>query len=115
MRTIVTLGLAMLLIAHSTPSWAEAQAQEGTLSQVGSGVGSAIGTFVYFPFKAAFCIVGGVASGFTAIFAGSDSAGKVARTACGGSWVITPGVIKGKETMKFAGDAVPSQQRPSAR
>lgn len=115
MRSVVAVGLAVLVMASSTPNWAEAEAQESTLSQVGTGVGSAIGTFVYFPFKAAFCILGGVASGVTVVFAGPENAGKVARTACGGSWVITPDVVKGKETVKFAGDPAPSQQRPSAK
>lgn len=79
MRHVTALGLALLLIAYSTASWAGSGAQESTLSQIGTGVGSAMGTMVYFPFKAVFCIGGGIASGFTLIFAGHDNADKVAR------------------------------------
>lgn len=104
MRHVTALGLALFLVAHSTASWAESGAQESTLSQIGTGVGSAIGTMVYFPFKAAFCIGGGIASGFTLIFAGRDNADKVAGTACRGTWVITPDVVNGKEPVKFVGD-----------
>lgn len=55
MRQIVALGVAMLLIGHSTQSWAgsEASRQHSTLRQVGTGIGSGVGTVVYFPFKAA--------------------------------------------------------------
>lgn len=109
MRIIAALGLAVALIAYGTPSWAESGAQESTLSQIGSGVGSAVGTVLYFPFKTAFCIVGGVASGFTVIFAGPVNAGKVANVACRGTWVITPDVVKGKESVRFVGD--PSAQQ----
>jgi hypothetical protein len=56
--------LALTLLAQSAPSWAESNAQEGTLSQVGAGVGSVVGSAVYFPFKATFCILGGIGSGF---------------------------------------------------
>src|SRR5574337_683963 len=86
MRQIVAFGIAMLLIGHSAESWAESESgrQHSTLRQVGTGIGSAVGTVVYFPFKAAFCIVGGVASGFTLIFAGSEKAAKVADTTCRG-------------------------------
>lgn len=104
MRHVTALGLALFLVAQSTASWAESGAQESTLSQIGTGVGSAIGTMVYFPFKAVFCIGGGIASGFTLIFAGRDNADKVAGTACRGTWVITPDVVNGKEPVKFVGD-----------
>lgn len=105
MRHVTALGLTLFLVAQSTASWAESGAQESTLSQIGTGVGSAIGTMVYFPFKTAFCIGGGIVSGFTLIFAGVDSASKVAGTACRGTWVITPDAFKGKAPVKFAGDA----------
>lgn len=105
MRHVTALGLALLLIAYSTASWAGSGAQESTLSQIGTGVGSAIGTMVYFPFKTAFCILGGLVSGVTLVVAGSEKAEKVAGTACRGTWVITPDAFKGKAPVKFAGDA----------
>ena len=115
MRHVTALGLALLLLGHSTASWAGSEAQESTLSQIGTGVGSALGTVIYFPFKTVFCIGGGIVSGLTLIFAGRDSADKVAGTACRGTWVITPDVVKGKEPVKFAGDPSPSEKVPTAR
>lgn len=105
MRQIAALGVALLLIGQSTASWAESGAQESTLSQIGTGVGSGLGTVVYFPFKTVFCVGGGIASGFTLIFAGRDNANKVASAACRGTWAITPDIIKGNEPVKFVGDS----------
>jgi hypothetical protein len=45
---------------------------------------AALGTLIYAPLKAGFCILGGIGSGFTAI-ASPPTAGKVAMAACGGS------------------------------
>lgn len=104
MRYLTALGLALLLIGQSAVSWAESGAQESTWSQIGTGVGSGLGTVVYFPVKAVFCLGGGIASGFTLIFAGRDNADKVAGTACRGTWAITPDIINGKEPVKFVGD-----------
>lgn len=107
MRQIAACGIAMLLIAHSTQSWAapESARPHSTLRQVGTGVGSAVGTMVYFPFKATFCILGGLASGVTLAVAGSEQAGKVADTTCRGTWTITPAIVAGEEPVKFAGDS----------
>lgn len=110
MKGIMAVGIAILLIGYSAHSWAESEpaGPHSTLRQVGTGVGSAIGTVVYFPFKTVFCIGGGLASGFTLIFAGSEQAGKVADTACRGTWTITPAAVAGEEPVHFVGN--PSAQ-----
>jgi hypothetical protein len=106
MRQIVALGIAMLLIGQSTQSWAgsEASRQHSTLRQVGTGIGSAVGTIVYFPFKATFCILGGLASGVTLMVAGSEQAGRVVDTSCRGTWTITPAIVAGEEPVWFVGN-----------
>jgi len=115
MKPIVAMLLALTLLAQSAPSWAESNAQEGTLSQVGAGVGSVVGSAVYFPFKAAFCILGGIGSGVTLVAAGPESANKVASASCRGTWVITPDVVKGKETVHFVGETPPAPESKEAR
>lgn len=97
----ILLGLA--LMGQSTASFAQGDSQDSTGVQIGAGVGSVVGSAVYFPFKASFCILGGVTSGFTLVFAGARAAERVAGTACRGTWAITPNVVKGKETVQFAG------------
>ena len=100
LAVVVMLGL----LALSTPGWAESASEESTLGQIGVGVGSVVGSVVYFPFKAAFCILGAIGSGFTLVAAGPQTANKVVSASCRGTWVITPAVVKGQEEVKFVGD-----------
>ncbi|HEY7539890.1 MAG TPA: hypothetical protein VIF11_07100 [Methylomirabilota bacterium] len=111
MRRMTRLLLVLALVGSSTPSWASSEA---TAVEIGSSAGSAFGTLIYAPFKATFCILGGIGSGFTAI-ASPPAAGKVAMAACGGSWIVTPNVIRGRESLKFIGDPAPATRSAAAR
>ncbi|HSB71025.1 MAG TPA: hypothetical protein VLT62_16985 [Candidatus Methylomirabilis sp.] len=103
MKRMAALFLGLALAGQSTASFAQGNSQESTGTQIGAGVGSVVGSAVYFPFKASFCILGGVTGGFTLVFAGVRAAEKVTDTACRGTWAITPNVVKGKETVHFVG------------
>lgn len=105
MRHFVMLVFSLALVGSSAPSWASS---ESTAVEIGSSAGSALGTLVYAPVKATFCILGGIGSGFTAI-ASPPTAGKVAMASCGGSWIVTPNVIRGREPLKFVGDTAPNR------
>lgn len=113
MRQIVALGLGLILIGQNATSWAAAAEEESTPAQVAYGAGSVLGTLVYSPFKASFCILGGIASGFTFPFGGADSAAKVAGTTCRGTWVISPEVLKGRERVEFVGNPPTAQAAPN--
>jgi hypothetical protein len=103
MRTIstsITLVLALTVAIAAVPAPARA---ESTAQEVAYGVGSATTTLVYAPVKASFCILGAVTSGLTLPFGGPRTAGKVASTACGGTWVVTPAALRGREPVRFVG------------
>jgi len=103
MRTIstsITLVLALTVAIAAVPAPARA---ESTAQEVAYGVGSATSTLVYAPVKASFCILGAVTSGLTLPFGGPRTAGKVASTACGGTWVVTPAALRGREPVRFVG------------
>ena len=91
-------GIGLVLAAAVSQAHGESTAQD-----VAYGTGSVFTTLVYAPVKASFCILGGITSGFTLPFAGTETAGKVATTTCGGSWAITPNALKGKERVRFLG------------
>jgi hypothetical protein len=97
-RAAIVVFTASLAVAVVDPAAADSAAQD-----VAYGAGSVLGTLVYAPFKATFCILGGITSGFTFPFAGADTAGRVATAGCGGTWAITPSVLKGQESVKFVG------------
>jgi hypothetical protein len=103
MKPIMAIILVLGLLAPSTASWAGSSAHESTPEQIGAGVGSVVGSAVYFPFKASFCILGGLASGVTLVADGPQSANKVASAACRGTWAITPDIVKGQTPVKFVG------------
>jgi hypothetical protein len=105
----------LALVANlALAGWAAPAAADSAAQDVAYGVGSVLGTAVYAPFTATFCILGGVTSGFTFPFAGADTAGKVATAGCGGTWAITPGVLKGQEHVKFVGGEPPPPPAQSA-
>jgi hypothetical protein len=103
-RRILTILIVLALVGPSAPVWASSQS---SFVEVGSAAGAAFGTIIYAPVKAGFCILGGIASGFTAIVS-PPTAGKVAMATCGGSWVVTPNNMRGREAPKFVGDTSPS-------
>ena len=103
MRRITALLLGLTLIASTTVVPAHAASREPTAEEVTYGAGSFFGTLLYAPAKTSFCVVGAVTSGLTLPFGGPQTAGKVASAACGGTWVITPGTLKGKERIRFVG------------
>ena len=106
-------GLALVSGIGLVLTTAVSQAHGEPTSQVAYGTGSVLTTLVYAPVKASFCILGGITSGFTLPFGGPETAGKVATTACGGTWAITPDALKGKERVRFVGGQ--SGQQTSAR
>jgi hypothetical protein len=95
----VVLGIAVAVLAAAAP----VSAADSTSQEVVYGVGSVTSTLVYAPVKASFCILGAVTSVFTLPFGGPPTAEKVASAACGGTWVVTPDALKGRERIRFVG------------
>ena len=76
--------------------------------------GSVLGTLVYAPFKATFCILGGITSGFTFPFAGADTAGRVATTCCGGARSSTGPATMARPTKWRSTSSTAASPRSSA-
>jgi len=101
MNKVVALLVGVVLLGSSEAGWAQPKSQEGGAEQVAYGAGSVLGTLVYAPVKASFCILGAVSSGFAYPIAGPRTAGNIAGSTCKGTWVITPDNLKGKERVNF--------------
>jgi hypothetical protein len=98
------LGVALgVVLLASIPLADRTDAAESAASEAAYGAGSFFTTLVYAPVKTSFCILGGIASVFTLPFGGTDTAGDVAATTCGGTWLITPDILRGKERVRFLG------------
>jgi hypothetical protein len=102
MRKSLAMLVGIALVA-TTGAPVVAAAKDSTAQEVTYGAGSFFGTLLYAPVKTSFCVVGAVTSGLTLPFGGTQTASKVARTACGGTWVITPSTLKGQEQVRFVG------------
>ena len=97
MTRMISIGLMVgALLGSPLTAWADGE-------PVAEGAGSFFGTLVYTPLKASFCILGAVGSGFTYVV-DAKTATKVARGTCGGTWVITPNAVAGKEAVHFVGE-----------
>jgi hypothetical protein len=103
MRQRLAVLLAAAVVLATTAGPAVAASGESTSQEVAYGAGSFFGTLLYAPAKLGFCVVGAVTSGLTLPFGGPQTAGKVATAACGGTWVITPATLKGREPVQFVG------------
>lgn len=110
-----TASLVVLTVILAVAGLHGTAAADSTAEQVTYGAGSVLGTVVYASFKATFCILSGITSGFTFPFAGADTAGRVATAGCGGTWAITPDVLKGREPVKFVGVHLRCSQKPPLR
>ena len=111
-----SLGLLLGVVAGVlTVAPASRAAADTAAQEVAYGTGSVFTTLVYVPFKATFCILGAITSGFTLPFAGPQTAGKVATAACGGTWAITPSALKGEEPVRFVGGDSSGGQAPVHR
>ena len=100
--------LAVYLVATLTVLNAAPAAAESASDEAAFGAGAVLGTVLYAPLKTGFCLAGGLTSGLSLPFGGMPTAGKIATAACGGTWAITPQVLKGREAVRFiGGDAEP--------
>lgn len=105
MKRIVAAIVITAWLVPAAPARAGSHAEDSTLEQIGYGTGSVLGSAVYFPFKAVFCILGGIGSGVALAVAGSGSAKRVADASCRGTWAITPDIVRGQEPVQFIGRA----------
>jgi hypothetical protein len=116
--TISRIGMVILMtvclgLAGTETSWAQQAAapprSEGSPWLTGAAtVAGAVGSFFYIPFKVGVICPGSalVAVGNLAITGGNKvSAERVLRIGCTGTYVITPGMVRGRE--EFQGSGTP--------
>ncbi len=101
--------VALMLLLSGTSAGAQAPrpavGSEQTPSGIGMQAGSALATIVYFPFKAATAIGGGIAGGLGYLFSGGSqsAANAVWEPSIYGTYVITPDHLAGRKPVQFFG------------
>ncbi len=110
------------LARWSHPSSADtssADIQEGTAYGAGMEAASAAATTLYFPFKAAFAIAGGIVGGLAYVFSGfsEPTAKNIWIPSTFGTYVSTPERLTGARPVRFLGVATEREgdASPAAR
>jgi len=114
MRTLlmILVLLPVLLSAPVSPARAEEAApppsgDDATGRKIVAGVGSVLGSVVYAPFKALVLCPGmALAAGVTyaaTLGKAKEDADYLARVGCTGTYLITPGMVQGKEEFQGSG------------
>jgi hypothetical protein len=104
----LALVLALCLVAWLAVLDVAPAAAESAANEAAYGAGAVLGTVLYAPLKTGFCLAGGLTSGMSWPFGGTQTAERIATAACGGTWAITPQALKGREAVRFiGGDAEP--------
>jgi hypothetical protein len=87
-----------------------ASTEGGTASSAGMGAASAVATILYFPFKAAFAIGGGIVGALAYAFSGGNeqAAKSIWDTSLRGTYYISPDHLQGNRPIRFLGVADPN-------
>lgn len=102
---LLAAGLTMALAAAPTTAVArDSQAREAG-SDFGIGVVTVFANFVYMPVKLVYGVLGGVTGGFAYLLSGANRqvADGVWVPSLGGDYVLTTGMMKGREPVRFSG------------
>lgn len=111
-----TAALAALALVGALALPGQARAAEHSLGEnFGLGLVAGFGTFVYFPVKMVYSMVGGLVGGLTYLvtLADEETANAVWEPTLGGTYVLTPDMIAGNEPVSFIGSA-PARSKASA-
>lgn len=114
--TCVAAAVFFSLISMSTtPAWSQASAsdqQQGTAAGAGMQAAAAVSTILYFPFKGAFAIGGGIVGGLAYVFSGGSeqTAKSIWIPSMYGTYVIVPEHLTGDRPVRFLGVAAESER-----
>ncbi len=110
---VTLIVIVMFFSMISVPAWSQpssSDAQQETASGAGMQAASVASTFVYFPFKAAFAIGGGIVGGLAYAFSGGSeqTAKNIWIPSVYGTYLITPEHLTGERAVRFLGVAAES-------
>ena len=102
LRRWIACALVGVLLASARPALAE---EEGFLEKAGIGLGTALVNVLYIPAKFTYATVGGLIGGFAWVLSlgDTDTAMGVWEPTMGGSYIVTPNMLRGKEPIEFSG------------
>ena len=108
---VVVMTYCSMLVAPAWSQSSSADQQQGTATGAGMGAASAAATILYFPFKAAFAIGGGIVGGLAYVFSGfsEQTAMNIWVPSVYGTYLITPEHLSGDKPVRFLGVAAENE------
>lgn len=99
--------IACVLVATVVLAASPARAEEGFFEKAGIGLGTALVNVLYIPAKFTYATVGGLIGGFAYVLSlgDTDTAMGVWEPTMGGSYIVTPDMLRGKEPLEFTGSS----------
>jgi hypothetical protein len=99
----------------TVPAWSQSSSsdqQQGTATGAGMGALSAVSTILYFPFKGACALGGGIVGGLAYLFSGGSeqTAKDIWIPSMYGTYVITPEHLNGERPVRFFGVAAETER-----
>jgi len=104
---VVAAVLAAMMTMTVRPALAEDEHQYA--SDFGVGVGAVFTNIFYMPVKFVYATLGGITGSFAYVLTGLnfDIAKNIWRPSLGGTYVVTPSMLKGDDTIYFSGVTQP--------
>lgn len=98
-------GLLAIGLVITTPRWARADAEYA--NDFGIGLGTVVVNLIYMPVKIVYGTLGGLTGGLAYVLTGGNMtvATAVWRPSMGGTYVVTPSMLRGDERIYFSGSA----------
>jgi hypothetical protein len=107
MLAVVTAVATMLVAGAGRPAGAE----ESFAADFGVGVGAVATNLLYVPAKIVYATLGGITGGFAYLLTGGNlGVGRAIWVpSMGGTYVITPAMLRGRERVYFTGTTEPER------
>ena len=98
---LVAASLSLVILLHAGP----AAAEDSFIENAGIGLGTALVNVLYIPAKFTYATVGGLIGGFAWLLSlgDTDTAMGVWEPTMGGSYIVTPAMLRGDEPVEFSG------------
>jgi hypothetical protein len=108
-KVVVAALLALVLIAGATRARAE-EDEHRYASDFGVGVGAVFTNLLYMPAKFVYATVGGVTGSLAYVLTGFNMgiAKSIWVPSLGGTYVVTPSMLKGEDRIYFSGTTEPT-------
>jgi len=107
MNRMVALLLVAFMSSHAGAAWAQAETQPPQRSgaaDMAINVGHVFVTSAYVPVKALLCALTLGASPLLYLSSGPRAPRETGTRACGGTWIVTPEILKGEKPFEFLKD-----------